>query len=102
MTNLPPTPELDKMAKVRETYHTDHIGAFLDGTEYVLAEWVDCKDYHENGYVCQMGSHLIQVSLPIDRILMEHFDIDWIKVEEERRALLEFIRSESCGLGVLH
>lgn len=89
MTNLPPTPELDKMAKVREDNHTEHIGAFLDDSKYELAEWVDCTDYHGWGVTCPMGSHLVQVSKSIDQILMEHFGIDWTKVEEERRALLK-------------
>ena len=92
MTNLPPTPELDKMAQVREDNHTEHIGAFLEDSKYVLAEWVDCGDYHD--HPCSEEAHLVQVSLPIDRILMEHFGIDWTKVEAERRALLDFIRQE--------
>ena len=78
----PKTPELDKMKAVQAESQT--IGAFLDAIsqkEMILAEYDD-KD------------RLFPVHKSIEQILADYFEIDLVKVEKERCAILDHIRGD--------
>jgi hypothetical protein len=67
------------------------IGAFLDSTPYVLATYheVECED-------CGLErDELFRVTGSINDILAEHFGIDLQKVEDEKRAVLEYVREQN-------
>ena len=69
------TPELDKMAKVRE--QSQAAGSFLD--------WMLGRGYVQH----------TKKRFRMEEVLAEYFDIDLSKVETERRKLLESLRTES-------
>lgn len=74
-------PEHDKMRAVLTESNT--IGAFLEMTGYVLAEY--------DTYVNSMGveqTSLVAVSKSIPQVLAEYFDIDLNKIETEKREML--------------
>jgi hypothetical protein len=94
------TPELDKMRAVSE--QSQAIGEFLDMSEYVLAQWVDCtSEFHEelgdqgSYYTCWEAHHLVEVHQSIEEILADYFEIDLKKVESERREIIAALRSSS-------
>jgi hypothetical protein len=83
-----PTPELDKQRKVIESGEVDTLGNFYDwlqGEGYHIAEYVDV------GY---RDDRLAIVPLSPERLFANYFDIDLNKIETERRAILEKIRSQ--------
>lgn len=75
----PPTPELDKMKALTEK--SQAIGEFID---LFLAEkgMILCHETEVGFLPC---------SVSIEKLLAEFFGIDLNKVEEERRAILEFL-----------
>lgn len=84
-TKKVPTPELDKMQKVQEA--SQAIGAFLDSMR-------------EHGYVmCEENSRAGWETLyfpsnkNIEQLIALHFDVDLVKAEKEREALLAAIRA---------
>lgn len=89
-------PEHDKLGEIRD--QSQAIGQFLESGPYVLAQYLDCDDYHltRNGAnFCDEGSHLVLVDKSINEVLAEHFGIDLAVLEAEKRAMLEQIRSRS-------
>lgn len=74
-------PECEKMAAVQDKSQT--IGEFLDwlGTKYTLAEY---DEYDED--------ELFPVSINIQKLLAEYFEIDLDKVEEEKNDILNEMR----------
>lgn len=78
-----PTPELDKMQKVKD--QSQVVGAFLDWlqneTDMVIGAWERERMY--------------PVHKSIEELLAEYFEIDLNKVERERRALLDAIREDN-------
>jgi nucleoside-specific outer membrane channel protein Tsx len=82
-----PTPELDKQRAVIESGASETVGDFynwLDEKGYVLARWE--VDGNENDY-------LGFVHINPQQLLAEFFGIDLDKIESERRAILEELRS---------
>lgn len=82
-------PEHVKLAKI--AVQSQAVGEFLDNSRFVLAEWaekedcwLDCKEDHP---------HLKEVRQTLEQVLAEHFGINERKVEEEKRAMLEELRS---------
>ena len=108
----PPTPELDKMKAVRE--RSQSIGEFLEwlGEE---KKWSICASHH-HGPGCEgwdeargrfnpgafdrrceaQEFELFPVSFSIEKLLAEFFDIDLNKVDDERRAIIDHMRSTSA------
>lgn len=89
MRKQPACPECEKLASVSEK--SNELGHFLDWlineNNYVLCEWTEDdaeKDYRR----VYLGSN------KINEILAEFFHVDLNKVEQERRALLDWIREE--------
>lgn len=84
--NQPKCPECEKLKKVSKKSQV--IGEFLDWLlgdgEYVIAEIVD-DDGDEN---------LFPVHESTEQLLAAYFKIDLVKVEKERRALLDCIREK--------
>lgn len=80
----PKTPELDKMYAAREGLGTEDIGAFLD--------WAS----DEGMTLCESRDSEVMPWLPvrqsINDLLMRYAGIDPGKVEQERRALLDYQR----------
>jgi hypothetical protein len=79
----PATPELDKLKALQG--ETQPIGNFLD--------WL----LHEKGYsICELDSHgeSVIVSSSIETFLADYFKIDRKKVEEEKQAILEWMRNQ--------
>lgn len=86
------TPECDKMQEVREKFHTEDIGEFLEETEYVLAEWITHGVTSNGKRFEYYEPKLVPVYKSIDTILLEHYGIDINKVEAERRELIKRLR----------
>lgn len=77
----PATPELDRLAAIAEDSHK--IGEFLDwleGRRLMIAEWDDTD-------------HPVPAQTPKEHLLAEYFKIDLSKVEQEKRAFLEYWRT---------
>ena len=89
MANAPQTDECQRMAKVAPD--SQKIGEFLD---WLQEQGVALCTYTPGTYSeSDDGWWLDHVS--IERRLAKYFDIDLNKVEDERRALLEHIRSNT-------
>lgn len=88
MAKQPECPECEKLSAVSKK--SQEIGEFLDWLQHerhlVLAEWDKEEDYKDNA--------LFPVHISIDVLLAEYFKIDLAKVEQERQALLEWIRNQ--------
>lgn len=97
---MPPTPELDKMSSFK--HESQPIGEFL--------EWLFSNDFHiakykdgvttwgpdENGE--PVGSTgMLQVTKSIEQWLAEYLEIDLKIVEEERVAILKYIRTHNAS-----
>ena len=79
-------PEHDKLKAVQEESQT--IGEFLDTCGYTLAKW--SKEPHLVDY-----AELVPVG-NIQDILAEYFEIDPNKIEAEKRAMLEGMRTANA------
>jgi hypothetical protein len=83
--NEPACPELEKMKTI--SIKSQVIGEFIDwlGTEQMcVAQWgADDPLYPE----------LHPVRLSIEKLLAKYFSIDLNKVDKEKRALLDYVRS---------
>ncbi len=84
------TPECDKMITVAPD--SQKIGEFIDWLHeraIFLASYPDPRTNWEDRH----GTQLLPISTPIDQLLADYFKIDLVKVETERRAMLEQLRS---------
>lgn len=95
MRPQPACPECEKLAAIAD--NSNPIGAFLDWLEstqqIVLCRWEDNDDEDTNDYL----PHLLMPtefrgSNGINKLLALYFNIDLDKVEQERRALLEWLQ----------
>ena len=92
------TPELDKMSEVRERSQT--VGAFVDWLRdeknVTLCESHQHSEFCENSdedIECELeADEYVPFSFRIEELLAEYFDIDLVKVETERRKILESLR----------
>lgn len=84
---IDPYPEHTKQRAVLND--AEIIGSFLDGTQYVLAEYHQPDGYSE--------AHLFPVTKPVEQVLADYFGIDLGKIEAERRAMLDAIRTANEG-----
>lgn len=87
----PACPECEKLSAVAEK--SNSIGEFLDWLReernLVICEWYDGenpKDLSPAAYY--------QTQISIETLLAEYLEIDLNKVEQERMALLEWLREE--------
>ena len=71
-------PEHEKLKEVQE--QSQVIGEFLESSVYVLATWDE-----ETG-------DLERADTSTERILADYFGIDLVKLEEEKRQMLTFLR----------
>lgn len=83
------TPELEKMLKVKDD--SQKIGEFLEWLseqEIALAEWTgsDCNECEDE--------ILMRISMSRETLLAKYFDIDLVKCEAERQAVLDDIRKD--------
>jgi hypothetical protein len=78
----PPCPECEKLNAVAE--ESNKIGEFLD---WMQTEGLIIGSYDNDG-------NFYPLYKPINNLLADYFDIDLNKVEQERRALLDWIREE--------
>lgn len=89
-TQMIPTPELNKMADARAA-GSDTIGTFIDWLQqqgYVIAKWDNRPDHMKH-------DQLYPIHKPIENWLAEYFEIDLNKIDAERKALLDQIRSNA-------
>ena len=96
---LPPTPELDKVAKHQAEINTlrrflvEHLTYQKD---IVLATWVPCfKDLHESSAEysqCSESCHLVPEGNKLDTLIYEYLGLDKETMETERLTLLNHIR----------
>lgn len=83
----PPCPECEKLAAVSD--QSNQIGAFLKwlfvegDTPYYICQW---DDTYGGYYSTPLGD------TGINKLLAKYFEIDLDKVEQERRALLDWLR----------
>ena len=97
-TKQPECPECERLHAVSS--ESQKIGEFLEWLTgekgLTLAEYHTHSDgcYDDDGdRMCGYSSGSLQpVHIPIEKLLAEHFKIDLDKVENERRALLEYLR----------
>jgi hypothetical protein len=97
MTTLkpqPPCPECEKLAAISD--QSNQIGDFLNwlaNQGLNICEWVNNEDDDTNEYMPEIllpaGYH---TSTGANRLLAKYFEIDLDKVEQERRALLEWLQ----------
>lgn len=86
-------PEHAKMMHVAE--ESQAIGEFLENSDYVLAEYIECARFHViHGDTCSKGSHLVPVGGTINQVLAKHFDINLDAIEAEKRAMLAAMRQQ--------
>lgn len=88
------TPELDKQLEIIKSGRAETVQEFLDWLlgRYMLARR-DADSAHRDlsgGVGCYWPSRVNPQDL-----MAKHFDIDLTKVEDERRAILEALRSHS-------
>jgi hypothetical protein len=109
LSTYPATPELDKMKAVKDKSQT--LGEFIEwlqsekkvhlGAPHVhgptCAGWdADREKYSPRGgdrCECSTGE-FIPFNFTMERLLAEFFEIDLVKVENERRTILAYIRKE--------
>jgi len=87
------TTELDKQHAVIDSGEADTLTRFYDWLNaqgYILGKWYESEDWSEdwNGY-----EHFIPFHVSPEKLFAEFFGIDLDKIESERRAILETIRS---------
>jgi len=80
------TPELDKLVEVRD--ESQMIANFLEWLsseeiDIVLAKWSD-TEYE--------GGKLYNITMTKEQLLAKYFNIDLVKAEKERQAILDNIR----------
>jgi len=87
-SNYPETPELEKMRAYAEC--SQNIGEFIDWLtdekRVVFALWDDDGDTGER--------ILIPTCLSMNVLLAEFYNLDLDKIEEERRAILDYIHNK--------
>lgn len=84
------TPQLDKMVEVKdESQMISNFLDWLDEKEIVLAEWSgsDCDECGDEILI-----HLIRTK---EQLLANYFNIDLVKAEKERQAILDNIRRQN-------
>lgn len=80
-------PEHEKLNKVQD--QSQWLGEFLDWLQSngrVIGEWKEIEEfgnYHK----------LLPVSLNINQLLAEYFDIDLVKIDKEKRQMLKDLRA---------
>lgn len=106
----PPTPELEKLKAVHEK--SQAIGEFVDlfmrgngftfGKPHVHDESCPGWDHERGKYNPGLGDgcsfhsgDMIHCNTPLEKLLAEFFNIDMDKVEEERRAILDYMRRKN-------
>lgn len=95
MRQQPPCPECEKLAAVSK--QSNKIGDFLDwlmSKGIVLAEWVENEDEDTSDIMPDLLMSSIRGSNGINKILADYYGIDLDKVEQERRALLDWLREK--------
>lgn len=100
MKEQPACPECEKLVAVSE--ESNKIGEFLDwmaSKDIVLCTWEENDDEDTNDYLPHilMTVDKYRGHSGIERILGEYFGVDLDKVENERRALLEWLREVQSG-----
>lgn len=87
----PETPTLDKMISVAED--SNKIGDFLDwlrdNKKIILCKW---HDYRKDEYE-SLPTGFYQTHETFDSLLHEYFDIDPVREEMERKAVLEWVQT---------
>ena len=107
--SYPATPELDRMAAVKEK--SQAIGEFIDiflnekgfGIGQPQRHTSACGGWDDEGERIQgtaneCGYHtgeFVQIHTSLEKLLAEFFEIDLNKAESERRAILEFVRKQN-------
>lgn len=114
MAELPKTPELDKRSEIIKDGHSQAIGEFLDWLQQQglslmryrtdLTDERPCSRCDGENRECPRcnGSRFIEITVSgwtsdgrsVEQLLADYFEIDLTKIEEERRALLDHIRTE--------
>lgn len=85
MRQQPECPECEKLTSASE--ESSKIGNFLDWlseNNILLARYEKCNDFKDE--------MLFPVQKSFEQLLSEYFEIDLNKVEQERRALLDWLR----------
>ena len=94
----PETPELDKMAQF--TDRSQAVGEFLDWLlgerDIVFAKWPKEREEEEEDDFADdwPKDRLIPECVNLNMLLAEYFDVDLVKVENERRAILAYLREK--------
>jgi len=89
MPDLPATPELDKMQNVK--HQSQPIGEFM--------EWLWSRHIVLAKYESDEEMRPRPISYSIEQLLADFFEIDLKKVEEKKRAVLEYLRNRSTSDG---
>lgn len=89
MSNQPECPECQKLADISK--ESNKIGSFLEWllheTQYSFGKWIN----DENGNSIFINTHV--GDRIINELLAQYYGIDLNKVEEERIALLDWLRN---------
>ena len=92
----PDTTELDKQAKIINSGKAPAVQEFidwlLDDKKWVLARYVEEDERTPNDGI--YGEQPVPVFVQREELMAEFFGIDLNKIEAERRALLDHLRSQ--------
>ena len=87
MSERPAMPEAEKLVKVSEKMQ--EVGEFM--------EWLGQRGIFLYEWQAKLGSTpegFKPIEQPIERLIAEFYDIDMNKVEDERRALIDWMREQ--------
>lgn len=100
LRETPPTPELDRMLAVKDK--SQAIGEFIDwlyDQDIQLGQphsHANCERDTWGGWACGLSKDEFEGhNEPIEKLLARYFEIDLVKVESERRAILDALRGRS-------
>lgn len=90
-------PEHEKLKKVKDK--AEAIGEFIDGSGYTLCKVMYSAPFNGPGGLSyeptrnDQSGHYVAEGKSIERILAEWFDIDYAKLEQEKRQMLADLRA---------
>lgn len=97
MTIKVPTPELDKQLEIVRSGKAGTVQEFidwlLDEKHYVLARYVPEDERTDDDGI--YGEQPVAVFIQPEQLMANFFGIDLNKIDQERRALLEALRSDA-------
>lgn len=85
-------PEHDKLTAISD--ESQAIGEFIETSDYTLCELKSFTEpLNDAGDTYETGPQFVPVAKSIQQVLADYFGIDLAKIETEKRAMLDALRS---------